>query len=255
MRKRIIALFLTVILSVSVLAGCAAQQEPATKDSVTVKNEELYFSTQEVRESPKWVTELEATKDAEQLIVVAGVDKTTAYVTMHEKGEDGKWQQIIATPGFIGKDGLGEANINGTFTPVGTFTIDKAFGLADDPGCQMAYTKVDDNYYWSGDAREGKHFNELVNIKDVPDLDKENSEHIVEFDYAYQYVLNMGYNAECEKEKGFAFFLHCFRVNRTYTGGCVGVPENIMKFIMQHVKPGCKITIDSLEKMKGDLDA
>ena len=115
--------------------------------------------------------------------------------------------------------------------------------------------KVDDNYYWSGDAREGMHFNELVNIKDLPDLDTENSEHISDYDYAYQYVLNMGYNAECEKEKGFGFFFHCFRVNRPYTGGCVGVPENIMKFIMQHIKPGCKITIDSLENMKGDLDS
>ena len=90
---------------------------------------------------------------------------------------------------------------------------------------------------------------------DVPELDTENSEHISDFDYAYQYVLNMGYNSECEKEKGFAFFFHCFRVNRTYTGGCVGVPENIMKFVMQHIKPGCKITIDSLENMGGDLDA
>lgn len=249
MMTRVMAIILTVMMTVSVPAGCAAQ------NTATATPDELYSSKQEVRESPKWVTDLAAAKDAEQMIVVAGVDKTTAYVTMHEKDGNGKWQQIIATPGFIGKDGLGNANINDTYTPVGTFTIDKAFGLADDPGCQMEYTKVDDNYYWSGDAREGKHFNELVNIKDVPDLDTENSEHIAEFDYAYQYVLNMGYNAECKEEKGFAFFLHCFRMNRTYTGGCVGVPENIMKFIMQHVKPGCKITIDSLEKMKGDLDA
>lgn len=249
MMTRVMAIMLTVMMAASVLAGCAAQ------NTANATPDELYFSVQKVRESPKWITDLEATKDAEQLIVVAGVDKTTAYVTMHEKDGDGKWQQIIATPGFIGKDGLGNANINDTYTPVGTFTIDKAFGLADDPGCQMAYTKVDENYYWSGDARKGKHFNELVNIKDVPDLDTENSEHIADYDAAYQYVLNMGYNAECEEEKGFAFFLHCFRINRTYTGGCVGVPENIMKFIMQHVKPGCKITIDSLEKMKGDLDA
>ena len=27
------------------------------------------------------------------------------------------------------------------------------------------------------------------------------------------------------------------------------------EFIMQHVKPGCKITIDSLEYFHGDLDA
>ena len=174
---------------------------------------------------------------------------------MHEKNSAGEWEQIIATPGFIGLDGLGDANINDCYTPVGTFTIDKAFGLADDPGCQMEYTKVDDNYYWSGDAREGMHFNELVNIKDVPGLDTENCEHISDYDYAYQYVLNMGYNSECEEEKGFAFFFHCLRVNRTYTGGCVGVPESIMKSIMQHVKEGCKITIVSLENFGGDFDA
>ena len=241
--KNIITIVLTVMLTVLFITACSRKQE------------ELYFTDQEVRESPKWVTELDAAKDADQLIVVAGVDKTTAYITMHEKDKDGKWQQIIATPGFIGLDGLGDANINDCYTPVGTFTIDKAFGLADDPGCQMDYTQVNDNYYWSGDAREGMHFNELVNIKDLPDLDTENSEHISDYDYAYQYVLNMGYNAECEKEKGFGFFFHCFRVNRPYTGGCVGVPENIMKFIMQHIKPGCKITIDSLENMKGDLDS
>ncbi len=247
--KRIVGILLAVVMLTGVFAGCSAQNT-ADKNSGG-----LYFSEQEVRESPKWVTDLDAAKDSEQLIVVAGVDKTTAYVTMHNKDKDGKWQQIIATPGFIGLDGLGNANINDCYTPTGTFTIDKAFGLADDPGCQMEYTKVDENYYWSGDAREGMRFNELVNIKDVPGLDTENSEHISEFDYAYQYVLNMGYNSECKKEKGFAFFLHCFRVNRTYTGGCVGVPENIMKFIMQNVKPGCKITIDSLKNMKGDLDA
>ena len=172
-----------------------------------------------------------------------------------KKNADGQWEQIIATPGFIGLDGLGDANINDCYTPVGTFTIDKAFGLADDPGCQMEYTKVDDNYYWSGDAREGMHFNELVNIKDVPGLDTENCEHISDFDYAYQYVLNMGYNSECEEEKGFAFFFHSFCIDTPYTGGCVGVPESIMKSIMQHVKEGCKITIDSLENFGGDLDA
>ena len=53
----------------------------------------------------------------------------------------------------------------------------------------------------------------------------------------------------------FGFFLHSFRVNRPYTGGCVAVPEDIMRFTMQHVKPGCRIAIDSLESFGGDLDA
>ena len=259
--SKLTALFLALFLIISVLTGCGKAENESNTEAATEAPTEtvaeasagLYFTQQEVRKSPEWVTKLDATKDAEQLIVVAGVDKTTAYVTMHEKNADGEWEQIIATPGFIGLDGLGEANINDCYTPVGTFTIDKAFGLADDPGCQMEYIKVDENYYWSGDPKHN--FNQLVNIKDVPDLDTENSEHIADYDYAYQYVLNMGWNAECEEEKGFAFFFHCFRVNRTYTGGCVGVPENIMKYIMQHIKPGCKITIDSLENMGGDLNA
>ena len=249
MIKKTFVLLLSVVLCMILLAGCGSEKEE------TQTSEELYFTKQEVRESPEWVQNLDAAQDADQLIVVAGVDKSTAYITMHEKDKEGNWQQLIATPGFIGLQGLGEANWKETYTPVGTFTIDKAFGLADDPGCQMEYTKVDDNYYWSGDYRKGMPFNQLVSIKDYPDLDKEESERIADYDYAYQYVLNMGYNAENIPEKGCAFFLHSFRFNRPYTGGCVAVPEDIMKFIMQHVKPGCKITIDSLENFGGDLDA
>ena len=236
-------------------ATTAAQAEPEADAGQVQGSDELYMTKQEVRPSPEWVTKLDAAKDSEQMIVIAGVDKSTAYITMHEKDESGKWQQLIATPGFIGLEGLGDANIEQTLTPVGTFTVDKAFGLADDPGCQMEYTKVDDSYYWSGDAREGMHFNELVSVNDVPDLNTEESEHIADFDAAYQYVLNMGYNSECVEKKGFGFFLHYFRINRPYTGGCAAVPENIMKFIMQHVKPGCRVTINSLKKFGGDLDA
>jgi len=237
------------------LAGCSQGHDSSVSSSSgSEAGGGLYFTRQEVRESPTWVTALDSAKDAEQLIVVAGVGKTTAYVTMHER-DDGAWKQVIAAPGFIGRDGLGDANIEDAFTPVGTFTIDKAFGLAADPGCAMDYTQVDDTYYWSGDAREGMHFNELVTTRDLPDLDANECEHIAEFDYAYRYVLNMGYNSECEVRKGFGFFLHSFRVNRPYTGGCVAVPEDIMKFIMQHVQPGCRIAIGSLEGFGGDLDA
>ena len=243
-RNHIIALLLTFVM-VACLTACSS--------NTSTQSEYKGIST----DSPDWVANLDAAATADQMLIVAAFDETAtdAWISLHEKQKDGTWKMVMTSPGFIGKNGLGKTKEGDAKTPTGVFHFNRAFGIADDPGCQMEYTKVDENYYWSGDAREGKHFNELVNIKDVPDLDTENSEHIADFDYAYQYVLNMGYNAECEEEKGFAFFLHCFRVNRTYTGGCVGVPENIMKFVMQHVKPGCKITIDSLEHMKGDLDA
>ena len=261
-----VALLLALILMMSVLAACAdsgketvkteteSTSETEAKAETETKSEAgtsagLYFTQQEVRKSPEWVTKLDAAKDAEQLIVVAGIGKTTAVITMHEKNKDGEWEQIISTPGFIGEDGLGEANINDCYTPVGTFTIDKAFGVADDPGCQMEYTKVNEDYYWSGDPEHN--FNELVNIKDVPDLDTKNSERITDYPCPYYYVLNMGYNSECIEDKGYAFFFHCFDVADTYTGGCVSVPESIMVFVMQHIKPGCRITIDTLKNMGG----
>ena len=116
----------------------------------------------------------------------------------------------------------------------------------------MEYTKVDDTYYWSGDPKN--HFNELVSTKDVPDLDTEESEHITEYQYQYQYVLNLGYNAECEVKNGYAFFFHCFGDRKPYTGGCVSVPENTMKIIMQSIKPVCKITIDAMKNLNASFD-
>lgn len=139
-KLKVIALIVAPIILMSAFSGCTNNQNGKTANDTITSN--LYFTDQKLRKSPEWVTKLDAAKDFEQLIVVAGVDKTTAYVTMHEKNDSGEWEQLIATPGFIGLDGLGKANINDCYTPVGTFTIDKAFGLADNPGCQMEYTKV-----------------------------------------------------------------------------------------------------------------
>ena len=227
-----------------------AEEAPASENAASSEGSDYYFMHQEVVDSPEWLMKLDALKDCEQIIVVAGVGKTTAYITMHEKNADGKWQQLISTPGFVGLEGIGKANCRQTLTPVGTHTIDKAFGLADDPGCQMEYTKCDGDWYWSGDAREGMHFNELVNINDVPGLDPDECERIADYEYQYRYCLNMGWNSEeMDPENGCAFFFHCHGTQKPYTGGCVAVEEPVMKFIMQHVKPGCKITIDTMENL------
>ena len=144
---------------------------------------------------------------------------------------------------------MGKADSYHAVTPIGTFTIDKAFGIADDPGCQMEYTKVTEDDYWSGDMREGMHFNEFVKIGDVPGLDPEACEHLIDYTYEYQYCLNMGYNSECTPGEGAAFFFHCMSLVKPYTGGCVAVNEAVMKLIMQRVKDGCKITINKADAL------
>lgn len=51
--------------------------------------------------------------------MVAGIGKTTAYVSMHQKDADGNWKQIFTTPGYIGKSGLGKTKEGDAMTPVG----------------------------------------------------------------------------------------------------------------------------------------
>lgn len=203
--------------------------------------------------SPEWVTKLDDAKDADQLFVVAAYEKTNAWVSMHEKDKDGNWQMIMTTPGFIGKNGLGKTKEGDGKTPVGTFGFNAAFGIADDPGCAIPYFKADENTYWSGDVREGMQYNKQVDIRDYPDLDKENSEHIIDYTRQYQYCLNISYNAECKPDAGSAIFLHCLGPSKPYTGGCVAIPENQMKAVMQNVKPNCVVVIDSLDNLGGEF--
>ena len=51
-------------------------------------------------EAGRWVAALPAAAKTEQLIVVGGMGKTTAWVSMHQKDKKGSWHQVMTTPGF-----------------------------------------------------------------------------------------------------------------------------------------------------------
>ena len=216
----------------------------------------LHATIQQVADSPEWVANLPAAQEASQLFVVAALamDRTTASISMHEKDADGHWKQILSTPGFVGKNGLclDADHVEGCGqTPVGVYHFNKAFGIAADPGCAIPYIQADDDIYWSGDP--DYHYNEMVNINDYAALAMDDSEHIVDYDYQYQYCLNISFNEEGTPGRGSAIFLHCFGPTKPYTGGCVAIPENIMKLVMQNVREDCVVVIDTLENMNGSL--
>ena len=244
--------FGTVIVTVIIasmllgISGCALQgmNMPAETDGA----DEMTFS-----DSPEWVGKLDEAKDADQLFVVAGVSGTTAYASMHEKDGNGNWKQIITTPGYIGKHGLGKTKEGDARTPVGVFRFTKAFGIADDPGCKIPYEKVNDDDYWSGDPRCGHEYNEMVDIKDIPDLDTEDSEHIVDYNVHYQYCMNIGYNEEDVPGEGSAIFLHCLGPDKPYTGGCVAIPKDKMITVLKNVDADCVVVIDTLKNISPDL--
>ena len=232
--------------------------------------EELAEDRVAVEYSPDWVAALPQAQDAQQLFIAAGVGETTATVSLHEKDENGRWRQVLSTPGYIGRSGLGKQAEGDGKTPVGTFTFNAAFGIAEDPGCAIAYHQVTEDDYWSGDQRQGYHYNEMVSIRDLPDLNTADSEHLSDydpayryclnlsyneegtpglFDPAYRYCLNLSYNEEGTPGLGSAIFVHCLRPDRPFTGGCVAIPAEQMLTLMQHVRPDCVAVIDSLETL------
>lgn len=202
--------------------------------------------------TPQWIQNLAVKNNANQIFVVAQIgEKTTAWISMHVKDPKGEWQQIMTTPGFIGKNGLGKEREGDNKTPVGVFHFNFAMGIADDPNCLIPYVKVDNNHYWSGDANYK--YNQFVDIRDYPNLNTEDSEHIIDYNPHYTYALNISYNEEGKSGLGSAIFLHCFGPFKTWTGGCVSIPTEKMKFVMQNVTPECVVVIDTLENLGGTI--
>ena len=243
MRKRV---WISLILAAVMALACTA----------ALAEDGLYAGNQPETDSPEWVVNLPAAQDAEQMLIVAGMgmDKTAATISMHQKDADGNWKQILATPGFVGKNGLcadADHREGCAQTPVGIYRFNKAFGIAPDPGCAIPYIQVDENTYWSGDP--DRQYNQMVDIRDVPDLVMDDSEHIVDYEYQYQYCLNISFNEEGTPGRGSAIFLHCFGPQKPWTGGCVAVPENIMKMIMQRVQADCVVVIDTLDNLGGSF--
>ena len=244
MKNRLMA-----VLSIALLV-LAALSFPAAADS---------YPRQTPREalgmlpdpSPDWVQALTEKTDAPPLLVIAGYGKSTAWISMHEKDAQGEWNMILSTPGFIGREGLGKTREGDAKTPVGTFSFNRAFGIAEDPGCAIPYVRADENTFWSGDP--DYHYNELVSLPDYPELNREDSERILDYPYEYQYCLNISYNADGTPGLGSAIFLHCLGNRKPYTGGCVAIPVEQMYFVMRHVAPDCAVIIDSLDNLGGSF--
>ncbi|MBR0384033.1 MAG: hypothetical protein IJH61_05040 [Eubacteriaceae bacterium] len=95
-----------------------------------------------------------------------------------------------------------------------------------------------------------------MSLKDLPDLDIKSgdSEHIIDYPYHYQYCLNISYNEAGTPGKGSAIFLHCLGPAKPFTGGCVAIPEDHMKYVMKHVNDKTAVVINTYEKLSGGED-
>ena len=89
---------LAMVLSM-VLVGCSCSNNNSKSDALDAQADvSIHAAIQHEVDSPDWVKNLPAAQDAntKQLFVVAGMgmDKTTAFISMHERDKDGNWKQI-----------------------------------------------------------------------------------------------------------------------------------------------------------------
>lgn len=184
-----------------------------------------------------------------QLIVVA-VDECAATFSFLNRDNLRNLKKIINTYAFIGKNGLGKTKEGDMKTPTGTYKIIKAFGIEDNPGTSLPYIKVDETYYWVDDSHS-KYYNQFVNINEV-EKDWNSAERIIDEGIAYKYALALDYNANGEKQRGSAIFIHVSK--GIPTAGCIAIPEDDMIKLMKKIKEGCKVIIDYSSNISDYLD-
>lgn len=232
--KKNIALLLAFVLSLGLVACSKSVPEPEPQ------------APKELR-----VADLRATQDTDQLVLVDVMGPTDATLTLYMKqaNEDGSvaWAPALKTNAKIGKNGLGKTMAGDGKTPVGVFTFTEAFGVANNPGTALTYTKLNKNHYWNGDPKS-REFNTLVNAKKVKRFAKKQSEQLSKKPVAYQYAAVLSYNQERTPEAGPTVFLHCVEEDLPTEGG-VAIAEPEMKLLLAQLKPGAKILIAAHDEL------
>ena len=183
-------------------------------------------------------------RDGEYRIGVKCSDNGDYHATLTiYQAKDGKYENVFTCPALIGKNGPGKQSEGDVKTPLGTWTIGEAYGIADDPGSMIPYTKITDDMYWCATGSNAKKYNTLLYKSQEPDADYSEDEHLIEYPIRYKYLLDLGYNKAGAPYAGNAIFLHCWKDENYPTGGCVAVSEENMITILKTVTPGTSVTI------------
>lgn len=195
--------------------------------------------------SKKWNSLLKKYREKNNtdcLIFVQYKGGSNCRVRMFQKVENAngthRWNRILACKGYVGQNGIGKQVQGDRKTPKGTYRITGAFGILDDSGTQIPYTKLNRYLYWSGEPGT---YNTMVDSRELGHVPS-GSEHLITYNPHYNYALVIGYNRKNIVGKGAAIFMHCTGPN-PYTGGCVAVPEEKMKIVMRNVTGKTRICI------------
>lgn len=187
-----------------------------------------------------FVSDLEAAKVATQIIAVQYSQGSTATLTFHEKVDD-VWRQQLSCTAIVGANGIGKSVEGDKKTPRGTYDLTTAFGILADPGTSLPYTQVTKDHYWCCTS-DSEYYNQLIDISEVDYTPGKADEQLKAIKGYYNYAIALNYNPDNVAGKGSAIFLHCTG-SKTTTDGCIAIPEDTLKQLLQELEPGAKIVI------------
>lgn len=195
-------------------------------------------------ESGIQIDRLKAAQDTDQVIVIVGtgMDSAKIQATYFKKAEDGIWKEEFSVPGYCGYNGMADEKREGDRrTPTGIYSFDKAFGIKADPGSILPYKELDQYDYWVDDS-SSKYYNQMVSSRTTP-VTWKSAEHLIKVNPCYNYSLALNYNADCIPGKGSAIFLHGLHPVKTWTEGCIAIPEENMKDLVRQADGNTRIVV------------
>ncbi|MFG2332019.1 L,D-transpeptidase [Streptomyces sp. NPDC048604] len=161
---------------------------------------------------------------------------TTGTVTWWDR-RGGRWTAAGSAPARFGANGLadGATRRQGTSTtPTGLYGLPYAFGIKARPATAYPYVPVTERSWWCQD-NASRAYNRWV--EGLPaDCRAAEAEHLVSYEAQYAHALVVAFNYDRPvRGRGAGIFLH---VNgRGATAGCVSVPADAMRRILEWADP------------------
>ena len=157
------------------------------------------------------------------------------------EAEDGYWWNVagegktVTDEVYIGENGSAyEVTADSKKTPAGMWLLGEGFYIGQKPDTTYPTFEITEDTYWVTDT-ESAFFNQKVDGAEEKDWTK--AEHMIAAPKSYKYGLVISYNTyEPDTEKPSAIFMHC---GNTPTEGCIAVPENVMKAVLEWLDGDC----------------
>lgn len=182
------------------------------------------------------------TGSATQVITVTAASTSGTQGTLQAwRKVAGGWRRVgVAVPAWLGSDGITRHPSESlSATPIGSFTLTRAFGRDADPGTSLPYTRTAPADWWI--SQSGPLYNTMQHCaSSCPFSLGDPNEHLYYTVPYYRYAVVIDYNTRnapggVVQGAGSAFFLHV--TVGAPTAGCVSIAQDQLVRIMRWLSP------------------